>query len=578
MATRRRQAPTITLVPALARIVSGSFGTDSLFQRPLLRIVKVQGISMIAGARTNPDDETEPREGDTLFAYRLFLTDGEYVVAAVLDPVLHPLVHDKILTGPGTYVRLTDYDVRTSPKKVATDKFTRFLKIRGLEVVYSPGIHFHPENTDADGDSAMGGIGRTNGRLAPPRNANKVTEAIQEEEEGEEEEEDEDEEDEVVVIKQEAASSQPRADFGLDGTRDREIDDDTNEYGLDIDEEESLVRLEPRSGSKSMQAHTVTPDDFATADERSLSPDHMLDDDLSEEEILQLSQLEPKMAIETEVINSTCKSTQKQKMPEEKLKSVGGWRDITGNTNGDLCQQGGKAKKGTEPLFYEKENGRGPGGLIMASSSKNPGGGTSNSQKPLPNSSHLPRQDRGLSPGPSTGVRPFEFPIAPNTPQKSSRQTTPFTSPPYKSPQPPRPLEITKLGDLFDKAPKSKVDILAIINRIDDNTITRSIGIKRDMHLLDPTVERTVWLSVWVDPALFKPAVGTLVLFRGLTVHKYDGRSLNAFSDVAGTRWYIIEPTEDMVPGVDEVKEWWRRKTVEEMLKSFNYDDIESEF
>ncbi|KAF3199933.1 hypothetical protein TWF106_002871 [Orbilia oligospora] len=564
MATRRRQAPTITLVPALARIVSGSFGTESLFQRPLLRIVKVQGISMIAGPRTNPDDETEPREGDTLFAYRLFLTDGEYVVAAVLDPVLHPLVHDKILTGPGTYVRLTDYDVRTSPKKIATDKFTRFLKVRGLEVVYSPGIHFHPENTDADGDSVMGGIARTIGRLAPPRNPTHETETIQEEE------------DEVVVIKQEAASSQPRADFGLDGTRDREIDDGQNEYGLDIDEEEALIQLEPRSRNKSMQAHAMRPDDFATADERSLSPDHTSDDDdLSEEEILQLSQLEPKMAIKTEVINSTCKSTQKQKLPEEKLKSAGGLRDITGNTNGGLGHQIMTAKKVKEPLFYEKENGRGLGSSIIASSSKNPSG-PDTSQKPFQNSLPLPRQDRGLSPGPSTSVQPF--PIGPNTPQKSSRQTTPLTSPPYKSPQQPRPFEITKLGDLFDKAPKNKVDILAIISRIDDKTITRSIGVKRDMHLLDPTVERTVWLSVWVDPVLFKPAVGTLVLFRGLTVHKYDGRSLNAFSDLAGTRWYIIEPTEDMVPGVDKVKEWWRQKTVEETLKSFDYDDIDNEF
>ncbi|RVD85274.1 uncharacterized protein DFL_003600 [Arthrobotrys flagrans] len=571
MTTRRRQAPTITLVPALARIVSGSFGTESLFQRPLLRIVKVQGISMIAGPRTNPNDETEPQEGDTLFAYRLFLTDGEYVVAAVLDPVLHPLVHDKILTGPGTYVRLTDYDVRTSPKKVTTDKFTRFLKIRGLEVVYSPGIQFHPEITDGDGDSAMGGIGRTVGRLAPPRNPHQETEAIP----GENEEEEE-EEDEVVVIKQEAASSRPRADFGLDGTRDREIDDDEDEYGLDVDDEEALIQLEPRIGSKSTQAHNIQPDNFAT-DERSLSPDHMLDDDLSEDEILQLSQLEPKVAIRREVVNSTCKSTQKQKMQEEKLRLAGGLRDITGNSNGGSGQQGTKAKKGTEPLFYEKENGRGPGSPIIASSSMNPGGGnTSTSQKPLQHSSPLPRQDGGLSPGPSTGVRPF--PIEPSTPQKPFRQTTPFTSPPCRSPQQPRPVEITKLGDLFGKAPRSKVDILAIINRIDDNTITRSIGVKRDMHLLDPTVEKTVWLSVWVDPTLFKPAPGTLVLFRGLTVHKYDGRSLNAFSDVAGTRWYIIEPTEDMVPGVDEVKEWWRQKTVEEMLKSFDYDDNDDGF
>ncbi|KAK6347788.1 hypothetical protein TWF718_005614 [Orbilia javanica] len=572
MATGRRQVPTITLVPALARIVSGSFGTDSLFQRPLLRIVKVQGISMIAGPRINPDDETEPQEGDTLFAYRLFLTDGEYVVAAVLDPVLHPLVHDKILTGPSTYVRLTDYDVRTSPKKVTTDRFTRFLKVRGLEVVYSPGIHFHPEKTDADGDSTMGGIGRTIGRLAPPRNPHHEAERIQEEE-GEENKE----RDEVVVIKQEAASSQPRADFGLDGTRDREIDDDENEYGLDIDDEEALAQLEPQSGRKSMQAHNTAPDNFVTIDKRSLSPDYMLDDDLSEEEILQLSQLEPKMAVEKRAINSTFKSTQKQRMPEEKLRLAGGLKDITGYDNDELGGQSTKAKKKTGPLFHEKENSRSTGSSTIASSSKDIRG-PSTPQKPLQCfSPHPSEQCRGLFPGSSTGVRPF--PIGPSTPQKTPRQNTPLTSSPYRSSQPPRPIEVTKLGDLFEKAPRSKVDILAVIDKIDENTITRSIGVKRDMHLLDPTVRNTVWLSVWVDPVIFKPAVGTLILFRGLTVHKYDGRSLNAFNDVAGTGWYTIEPTEDMVPGVDEVKEWWRKRMmIAETLMDFECDDSDGEF
>ncbi|KAK6501121.1 hypothetical protein TWF481_008969 [Arthrobotrys musiformis] len=569
MATKRRQAPTINLVPALARIVSGSFGTDSLFQRPLLRIVKVQGISMIAGPRANPEDESEPREGDTLFAYRLFLTDGEYVVAAVLDPVLHPLVHDKILTGPGTYVRLTDYDVRTSPKKVTTDKFTRFLKVRGLDVIYSPGIQFHPEETDGDGDSAMGGIGRTIGRLAPDRQPNQEAEGTQVGNEAENEEE----QDEVVVIKQEAASSQPRADFGLDGTRDREIDDDEDEYGLDIDDEEALIHLEPRGGKNSMQGHhDTTPDNFSTADTRPLSPDDMLDDDFSEDEMFQLSQLEQKMVIEKEVINSTFKSTQKQKMPEEKLKLAGGLKDITGDTNGSSGQQSTKEKKGKEALFQEKENDRGSASPIIASGPKS-SSGESSSRKPPQHSSPLPRQDRGLSPGPSSSASPF--PAGPSTPRKPLRQSTPLTSPPYRSPQQPRPVEITKLRDLINKPLKSKVDILAVIDRIDEKTITRSIGVKRDMHLIDPSVENTVWLSVWVDPAFFKPAAGTLVLFRGLTVHKYDGRSLNAFSDLAGTRWYIIEPIEEMIPGVNEVKEWWKRRTVDDMLQNFDdgYDD-----
>ncbi|KAK6357861.1 hypothetical protein TWF730_007218 [Orbilia blumenaviensis] len=567
MATRSRQepasAPTGKLAPSLARIVSGTFGTESMFQRPLLRIVKIQGISMIAGPRTNPEDETEPQEGDTLFAYRLFLTDDQYVVAAVLDPVLHPLVHDKILTGPGTYVTLTDFDVRTSPKKAATGKFTRFLKVRKLDVAYSPGIQFHPENADADGDYVMSGNGQT---IARPRTPHREIQGIPEDEE-------EEEEDEVVVIKQEAASSQLTADFGLDGTRDREIDDDESDYGLDADEEEDLSQLEPR-GYVPMGSQDSTPDSFATADERPQSPDDMFDelDDFTEEEISFL--VEPKVAMKREVIDSTCKSVQKQKIAEEEKLRMGGemggkgLRNSTKNTNYLLGVQ--PAQKVAQPLYYGKENSWAEGASSEASSSQ----GISRYSSPLP------RQDRGLSPGPPTNTTPFSMgpssPV-PLTPQKPLRQPQPFSSPSFRSPPPqqqqPRPIVLTKLGDLTKMPLKSKVDVLAIIDSIDDKTITRSIGIKRDMHLLDPTVNRSVWLSVWVDAAIFKPPRGSLVLFRGLTVHKFDTRSLNAFSEVANMVWHIIEPTEEMAPGANEMREWWRRKTVEETFRNFGVSD-----
>ncbi|KAF3910413.1 hypothetical protein ABW20_dc0104390 [Dactylellina cionopaga] len=581
MATRRRQTPNITLTPILARVVSGQHGTRTPIREPLLRIIKVQGISMTAGPRENPDDEREPQEGETLFAYRLFLTDDVYVVGAVLDPVLHPLVHDKILTGPGTYIRLTDYDVKTSTKKVATNKFTRFLKVRDLIVEYSPAVQFSPENLDEDGDSTMTGNGTLSTRLgsATPR-----SQYDYEEMEGEEQQ------DEVVVIKQETASSQQQADIGLDGNRDREFD----EYGLDNDDEEDLFQLENMSRAGSVATRTTTPDSYATADEQSLSPDYLpddLDDFMEEEMILRsMDAAQPTTATAAEitkkdVFTATWTSSSKERFPEEKLRLPRGMRDILTNDNGGSGSQ--KKKSNAQPIFQQKENRHIP-------STSTSGPSCSKAPAPINNStgssrqkfSPLPQQDRGISPGPSKSLRSSQSSMprsthAPMTPKRPPQRdamlpSSPlFTSSPQQSPQ---PIQITKLGDLFKKPLGTKVDVLAIIERCDENIITRSIGVKRDMHLLDPTVDHTVWLSVWVDAAKFRPAIGSCVLFRGLTVHKFDGRSLNAFKEVAWRRWCVIEPTEEMVAGVDELKEWWRKRAVEEALRSFGDDDDDEDF
>ncbi|KAF3927522.1 hypothetical protein AA313_de0202243 [Arthrobotrys entomopaga] len=392
------------------------------------------------------------------------------------------------------------------------------------------------------------------------------------------------EQDEVVVIKQEAASSQHQADIGLDGNRDRDFDD----YGLDIDEEDAIpkdiLQSENQGGTQVSVSTSVntTPDGYATADERPSSPDYLLDDldDLTEEETLQLSKLvvEPKTVVRNENITANWKTGQKQKIPDHKLRLPEGLTDIL--TNSNVERERRAPSNHSQPLFYQKENITKK--VISATSSGKPCM-ESRTKKPAPESTPLPRQDRGLSPGPSRVNGPSRSPLlstsqAPTTPQKPPQPSMLFSSPVsrspfFSSPQKPRPVNITKLGDLLNKPLGSKVDILAVIARCDEKPITRSIGVKRDMHLLDPTVKHTVWLSVWVDAENFKPAIGTCILFRGLTVHKYDGRSLNAFREVASTHWCIIEPTEDVVTGVDEVKEWWRKREVEEALRSFGEDD-----
>ncbi|KAK6543310.1 hypothetical protein TWF694_000064 [Orbilia ellipsospora] len=294
----------------------------------------------------------------------------------------------------------------------------------------------------------------------------------------------------------------------------------------------------------------------------------LYDLDLTEEEILQFStpSVEAKTVVRSEIITATWRTDQKQKIPDYKLRLSGGLEDILADPNAE--RERTTATDRSQPSFHQKEN---------TAKKFVPGSGSS---KSCGENSSLPRQDRGLSPGPSRNNGPLRSTLlsvsqAPMTPKKPPQPSnSPVSrSPGFWSPQKPRPINVTKLGDLFEKPLNTRVDILAVIARCDEKPIKRSIGLKRDMHLLDPTVTRTVWLSVWVDAENFRPTVGTCVLFRGLTVNKFDGRSLNAFKEVASTQWCIIEPTEDVVAGVNEVKEWWKEREIEESLKSFGEDD-----
>ncbi|EWC44764.1 hypothetical protein DRE_06542 [Drechslerella stenobrocha 248] len=520
----QRTAPQLS--PILARVVSGAHGTRTPVREPLLRIIKVQGISMTAGPRENPDDDTEPREGETLYAYRIFLTDDTYIVGAVVDPVLHPLVHDRVLMT-GACVRLTDYDVKTSVKKFANGKFTRYLKVRDLIVEHSPSIRF----VDGAEDAANSGTAQISQRWR------------REEEEGEGI-------DEMVVIKQEAASSQPQPqadmDMRVDGTRDRTCkrDPDEHEYGLDDDDDDAdFLQLD---GTTASGSYATTPDSFIAADERLLPPDYTRDelDDFTEEELAEWfidpNRVEPKTFLTEEFIAATWRNSQKARVSEQKLQLP----RTTGLPS---------TKENSKPTKYKTVSAE----LPASSRLKRPASQEANS-------------DCSLPPGSFKIPKPTPLVNSPS-PQKSS---VPPLFPQVKRHEGvyPAASKLTKLGNLLKKPLGSKVDVLAIIAACGEHTIKRSIGVKRDLHLLDPTVKRTVWLSVWVDADKFKPAMGTCVLFRGLTVHRFDGRSLNAFKELTDTNWYVIEPREEAVAGVDELKEWWRQRVIEEALQSFEED------
>ena len=109
-------------------------------------------------------------------------------------------------------------------------------------------------------------------------------------------------------------------------------------------------------------------------------------------------------------------------------------------------------------------------------------------------------------------------------------------------------------------------DVFAVIYSVSDMVIKRSrMPAKRDIRIVDPSTDKKVLLSVFVDPAQFKPSVGQIALMRNLTTHEWDGGMLNAYpKQCQGNEWFIPDPKS--IPGCDTdwLREWWTNKVIEE--------------
>lgn len=127
-----------------------------------------------------------------------------------------------------------------------------------------------------------------------------------------------------------------------------------------------------------------------------------------------------------------------------------------------------------------------------------------------------------------------------------------------------RPLQLRSLESLTGQhATRNKVhDVFAVICSVDASTIKpATMPLKRDMRIMDPSTDKKVLVSVFVDPARFQPRVGTVALFRSLTTHEWDRGMLNVYPQQCGGKaWFVPDPVG--VPGcdVDGMKDWWRRK------------------
>ena len=108
------------------------------------------------------------------------------------------------------------------------------------------------------------------------------------------------------------------------------------------------------------------------------------------------------------------------------------------------------------------------------------------------------------------------------------------------------PLQLSTLASVTGtSATRNKqVNILAMIEYVSISTVKPATApLKRDVRLVDPTTDRKVTLSVFVDPVNFIPKEYDIMLFRNLTTHDFSGGNLNAYpKKCRGTEWYILNP------------------------------------
>lgn len=130
------------------------------------------------------------------------------------------------------------------------------------------------------------------------------------------------------------------------------------------------------------------------------------------------------------------------------------------------------------------------------------------------------------------------------------------------------PLRICTLDSLTGRnATRNKVhDVFAIVYSVQESVVKppKNMPRKRDIRIVDPSTEKKVLVSVFVDPDNFKPTVGTVALFRNLTTHEWDSGMLNVYHDkCAGKAWFIKDPVEVEGCDVKVLREWWVKKNSE---------------
>ncbi|KAH9896218.1 hypothetical protein F4778DRAFT_259378 [Xylariomycetidae sp. FL2044] len=131
-----------------------------------------------------------------------------------------------------------------------------------------------------------------------------------------------------------------------------------------------------------------------------------------------------------------------------------------------------------------------------------------------------------------------------------------------------KPLKLTKLRSipLLPYKQNWSVNTLAVVSALSD---VEPSGLppytQRQARLADPSTDKHVLLTVFLDPAEFAPAVGSVVLLLGVKNHRFDGGSLKKYASDRpkdGAGWWFENPAGLDWCDVAGLREWWAEQGV----------------
>lgn len=84
---------------------------------------------------------------------------------------------------------------------------------------------------------------------------------------------------------------------------------------------------------------------------------------------------------------------------------------------------------------------------------------------------------------------------------------------------------------------------------------------QRVARLADPSSDKRIHLTVFLEPENFEPKIGSAVLLVGVKNHRFDGGSLKKYASdgdkTGGTNWWFENPWHLGWCDVDGIKSWW---------------------
>lgn len=107
------------------------------------------------------------------------------------------------------------------------------------------------------------------------------------------------------------------------------------------------------------------------------------------------------------------------------------------------------------------------------------------------------------------------------------------------------------------------VNVLAVVAWLSDvepALLPGYVGKQRMARLTDPSTDKQVLLTVFLDPDQFAPEVGSVVLLLGVKNHRFDGGSLKKYGNeksMSGTNWWFEDPMDIEWCDVEGLKNWW---------------------